>query len=102
LRELQAHTLELQEYAHSDLLDVHQWSEMAPGRPLFESIFVFDNYPGEAAHASHAGKLSFRNIDSTSSGSFPLAIIATFDGALRLGITYDSSRLDGPAAGHLL
>ena len=45
LRALQAEQVELREYEYSPLVEVQSWSEVGRGRPLFESLLVFENYP---------------------------------------------------------
>jgi amino acid adenylation domain-containing protein len=102
LQDFQFHLLELQEHAYSDLVKVHQWSDIGPGRPLFESIFVFDNYPKERATSADTNKFLFQNVHSIDTGSFPLAIIAGADEGLCLGMTYDSTRIDELYAKRLL
>jgi len=101
LQELQSRIMELQEHAYSDLIDVQKWSEMAPGRPLFESIFVFENYPARLP-IDGSGKLAFKNVHSLDRGSFPLALLASADDALHFGVTYDSGRFTDPSARRLM
>src|SRR6185295_3636767 len=48
LKQLQAQQTEISQYEYSPLTRVQAWSEVEPGQPLFESIFVFENYPGSA------------------------------------------------------
>ena len=47
LRRQQAEQVEMRQYEYSALVEVQGWSEVEPGRPLFESVFVFENYPCE-------------------------------------------------------
>lgn len=102
LQHLQSQILELQDHASSDLLDVQKWSQMVPGQPLFESIFVFESQSVTRRSATAAGKLSFLNIHSVDSGSFPLALIVAVQDEIRLGISYDSSRIAEASVKRLL
>ena len=52
LRELQANLAEARGYEYASLPAIQGWSEMPPGRPLFETLVVFENYPAGAAVAS--------------------------------------------------
>ncbi|MFP2902304.1 condensation domain-containing protein, partial [Corallococcus sp. 4LFB] len=44
LRQLQAQQLELRQYEHSPLVRVQGYSQVPRGTPLFQSLFVFENY----------------------------------------------------------
>ena len=46
---LQAEQVVLRDYEYSPLVEVQSWSEVGRGRPLFESLLVFENYPLDAA-----------------------------------------------------
>src|SRR6185295_1421000 len=46
---LQQQQQELQEYEYSSLVQIQGWSEVPRGKPLFESIVIFKNYPAAEA-----------------------------------------------------
>ena len=48
LGRLQARQFELIEHSHSPLVSVQGWSEATRGRPLFDTIFMFENYRKDA------------------------------------------------------
>jgi amino acid adenylation domain-containing protein len=48
LRALQRTNLRLREYEHTPLADIQRWAG-STGRPLFDSILVFENYPIDKA-----------------------------------------------------
>uniref|UniRef100_UPI0039F03DFF amino acid adenylation domain-containing protein n=1 Tax=Bordetella sputigena TaxID=1416810 RepID=UPI0039F03DFF len=48
LRDLQAENLRLREHEHAGLADIQRWAGSS-GRPLFDSIVVFENYPVDRA-----------------------------------------------------
>ncbi len=52
LRDLQALNLRLREHEHSSLAEIQRWAG-SPGRPLFDSIIVFENYPVDQALKRH-------------------------------------------------
>ena len=54
LTALQAHNLELREHEHTPLGEIQRWASR-PGRALFDTLLVFDNYPIAAA-ANAAGQ----------------------------------------------
>ncbi|MEC4813807.1 MAG: amino acid adenylation domain-containing protein, partial [Scytonema sp. PMC 1069.18] len=45
LKSLQTQQVESEQYSYTALVDIHKWSEIPQGIPLFESLIVFDNYP---------------------------------------------------------
>ena len=49
LKEIQARQIEMREHEQSPLVLVQGWSEVPRGRPLFESLVVFENYPVDAS-----------------------------------------------------
>ncbi len=46
LRRLQERQLVLQDFEHTPLAQIQRWSEVPAGSPLFETLYVFENYPG--------------------------------------------------------
>jgi len=48
LRAVQGLGAEMRQYEYTPLVEVQRWSEIGPGRALFDSIVVFENYPVNA------------------------------------------------------
>src|SRR5215212_5073588 len=93
LQTLQQQQLELQNYEYSSLLDIHRWSEIPPGEPLFQSLLVFENLPVTARHERGDDSLVIRNDRSYGSATgYPLTLIATPAANLHLQLVYDSAR----------
>ncbi|MGJ5093276.1 non-ribosomal peptide synthase/polyketide synthase [Bradyrhizobium oligotrophicum] len=97
LRSLQDRNVNLREHGWMPLHEIQRLAGRA-GRPLFDSIFVFENYPidaalrdqaGEGPRASRAEQISITNYALT------VAVFAT-DSGIRLGFRYDRSRFDRP------
>src|SRR5262249_27859835 len=55
MRRLQEKQGKALEYEYSPLMEVHGWSEAPRGVPLFETIYVFQNYPLDAGIRQRAG-----------------------------------------------
>jgi hypothetical protein len=51
LRRLQERQLARQELEHSPLAQIQRWSEVPAGSPLFETLYVFENYPDAPSRA---------------------------------------------------
>jgi amino acid adenylation domain-containing protein len=112
LQGVQTRQVELRQYEASSLSQVQKWSDVPPGVPLFESIFVFENYPlGETREGGEGGggngsapgpALSVGDVRATESTGYPLTLSASSGGDITLRITYDRGRFAGEAIGRLL
>jgi len=77
LRRLQKRQVELRDYEYTPLPKVQAWSEMPRGVRLFESLFVFENYPAETAMEKQVD--SSLQIDSVSNfdvTNYPISLVA--------------------------
>jgi amino acid adenylation domain-containing protein/non-ribosomal peptide synthase protein (TIGR01720 family) len=90
LQLVQRHASELYQYQHSALSDVHGWSELPRGAPLFRTIFVFENYPSEAGGAlSQLGlPLSVEEVTIIERTNYPLSVLVGTGAALSLKLVY--------------
>jgi amino acid adenylation domain-containing protein/non-ribosomal peptide synthase protein (TIGR01720 family) len=100
LAALQDQQARAREFEHVPLARIQGWSEVPRGRPLVESLLVFENYPVEAARGD--GGLSIRDVRAFERTSFPVTVVAGLAGPLVLRVTYDARRLDADAAQRLL
>jgi amino acid adenylation domain-containing protein/non-ribosomal peptide synthase protein (TIGR01720 family) len=100
LQRLQERQLARQEFEHTPLAQIQRWSEVPAGSPLFETLYVFENYP----HAGDvgAGDLRMSNLRSFESTNYPLTLTLTAAGQVALRLTSDRARVDGDAAPRLL
>ena len=48
LKQIQNQQAEQRLYEYSPLVHIHGWSEIPRGVPLFETMFVFENFPTDA------------------------------------------------------
>ena len=75
------------------------WSEVEPGQPLFESIFVFENYPvGNVTN----DELRVGSVRSIERSNYPLTVWAIPERELVLRIGYDKRRFHKEWIGQLL
>jgi non-ribosomal peptide synthetase component F len=94
-KQLQAQQAEISQYEYSPLARVQAWSEVEPGQPLFESIFVFENYPlGSPADGwlKEGGGLRVGSVRSIERSNYPLTVWVIPDRELVLRIGYDKRR----------
>jgi non-ribosomal peptide synthetase component F len=106
LKQSQAQQAETSQYDYSALAQVQAWSEVPRGTPLFESIFVFENYPIETAaeawlEESHGG-LRVGRVRSLERSNYPLTIWAIPGRELVLKIGYSVRRWDDETLNELL
>jgi amino acid adenylation domain-containing protein len=97
LRALQALNLRLREHEHAPLADIQRWAG-SPGRPLFDSIVVFENQPvAEALRAAHRHGLHVGEVRTQSLTGFAMDLQVSLneDG---LEIEYCHARRDVPDA----
>ena len=87
------HSSRLREFEHSPLVDVQRCSNIKAPVPLFESLFVFENYPG-VGRQGIAG-LQANDLRLEEHSNLPLTIAVIAAEPLRLGISYDVDVFDG-------
>ncbi|HEX4494606.1 MAG TPA: amino acid adenylation domain-containing protein, partial [Thermoanaerobaculia bacterium] len=100
LQRLQQRQLARQEFEATPLSQIQRWSEVPAGSPLFETLYVFENYP-EATEAG-AGGLQIRNLHSVESTNYPLTLTLLAADQISLNLMADLARVDGDAAARLL
>ncbi|HKG80721.1 MAG TPA: amino acid adenylation domain-containing protein, partial [Pyrinomonadaceae bacterium] len=89
LKQLQAQQVEMGQYEYSPLARIQAWSEVEPGKPLFESIFLFENYPITSVADSDVRVGNVRSIERS---NYPLTVWAIPDKELVLRIGYNTRR----------
>jgi amino acid adenylation domain-containing protein len=90
---LQEQQMALQEYEYCSLLDIHSWSDIPSGVPLFQSIVVFENLPAGGSFQSANSNLKVRGDRSYGSVTgYPLTLIVTPGARLGLQLVYDRAR----------
>ena len=102
LKVLQAEQVEVREYEYSPLVEVQGWSEVGHGRPLFESLLVFENYPLNAAALKENLSLHLEDVRSFDRTNYPLTIVAIPAEELCLQALYDRRRFTDDSIERLL
>ncbi|HWS55030.1 MAG TPA: condensation domain-containing protein, partial [Pyrinomonadaceae bacterium] len=106
LRKFQAQMVEARQYEFTPLVQLHGWSEVGRGLPLFESIVSFQNHPvGEALPTEELGLKAGPVVVYHTRTTYPLTIVAEPGEELSLAVVYDTRRFEAPVlerlAGHL-
>ncbi len=102
LRDLGAGLREAAIREHTPLVDILRGSDVGGGRPLFETLVVYDHASLGRTMADlgprHAGR-EFRLHERT---SYPLTVYVYGEPSLQLRLAYDQARLDDAAAATVL
>jgi len=102
LQALQLTQARLREFEHSPLAAVQGWSDAPRGRPLFESILVFENYPGDEAVRTLRTSLRLEGLQTREQTNYPLTVAVLPGEAITLRLHYDGRRFARPAMERLL
>ncbi|UZW58366.1 non-ribosomal peptide synthetase [Lysobacter enzymogenes] len=98
LRELQAQTVEARQYEHSPLVQVHGWSWVPRGLPLFESIVAFQNQPiAEVLRSVEFGLKVHSLVAHHTRTTYPLTLVVEPGEQLALVMVYDARRFEPEA-----
>jgi thioesterase domain-containing protein/acyl carrier protein len=104
IREIGQELVAQQPFEFCSAGQIHRWSELPSGLPLFETLLVFENYPFDAAVTGPSG-LGFTIADSRSTGAgtrHPLTLLALPGATLAFRLVYDVRRVEQGAAQALL
>ncbi|WP_234438822.1 condensation domain-containing protein, partial [Streptomyces sp. NRRL WC-3774] len=95
---LQEEQVRARRYEHTPLATITAWSEVPSGQSLFDTLFVFENYPDETL--AQGRELSAANGLATGlkhvrqQASYPLSVTAGSGRHLMIKLSYDRSRFD--------
>jgi amino acid adenylation domain-containing protein len=99
LKRLQEQSAEEHSYHFSPVSDLQSWSDVPPDRPLFESVLVFENYPGMDRPDARPASASARHIERT---NLPLTLLIVPGQQLLTRVLFDARKFDRPAIERLL
>ncbi|MDJ0674318.1 MAG: amino acid adenylation domain-containing protein [Calothrix sp. MO_167.B42] len=102
LQSIQQRHVQMGEYEHSKLTDIHQWIGFPTGEPLFESILIFENYPIDESLTSQGEDLRVDDIQFYDRTNYPLTIAFVPQDGLTLRLHYETNFLSRAAAKILL
>jgi non-ribosomal peptide synthetase component F len=91
-------------FEHTSHAQLRRWSQVPADMPLFESMFMFENYPvqqdGGSEGAGPALRLDRRRVIYWP--PYPLSLIIASGLQLELSLKYDASRFDEATIGGML
>jgi len=89
-------------YEHTPLARVKAASQVPPSQPLFETLFVFENYRLDTVMRALGGEWAKRQVELHELTNFPITL-AAYDGEeLAFKIEFDRRRLEDAAVGRML
>jgi amino acid adenylation domain-containing protein len=94
LHEVRALQIEIEQYDYSPLLDVHGWSQVPRGTPLFESMLVFQGHIGADSLLDQRGSVDIRDIHFVEAVNYPLVVDVVLGLAPSLNVLYSARRFD--------
>ena len=102
LKALQQAQAEARQFEHTPLAAIQGWSEVGRGQSLFESILVFENYPGDDALRQVPSSLRFSGLQTREQTNFPLTAAVVPAQRLTLRLAFDAGRFAAEAMERLL
>ncbi|NTX35800.1 amino acid adenylation domain-containing protein, partial [Myxococcus sp. CA033] len=92
LQQLHTQQLELRQFEHTSLVRLHGWSDVPRGTPLFESLFIVENFPVDAAVNSAGEALGIRDFTILDQTDTPLEAYVIPGDSLELRLLFDAAR----------
>jgi len=93
LQALQLDQVAARRHEHSALSDIHGWSMVPRGRPLFDSLLVVEDFPSHQLGLSGGG-LALGEIDFVERANIPLAVMLAVRERSVLGVGFDRNRFE--------
>ena len=101
LRKLHRQQVEMSQYDYSSLAKMQEWSGVPRGTLLFDSQFLFQNYP-ESPVREQGGRFEIRLDGGSGRTISPLAIVVRPGFELSLAVGFDEDRFDKAAIKDML
>ena len=94
LQQVQQRQSELLEYQYTPLAEIQRLSSCGPGVALFESSFVFENYPTQTSESPELDNLKISSIAGIERPHYALSMQVTARRGLALKLIFDTERFD--------
>ncbi|MGZ8498342.1 MAG: amino acid adenylation domain-containing protein [Candidatus Binatia bacterium] len=94
LQTLRSQWTAMRDFEHTPLVKIHEWSPVPSGKPLFESLLVFENYQLNALMHEQGDRWNNREFHLREMTHYPLTVAGYLGPDLSLEITYDQQRFD--------
>ena len=101
LRALRETMLHMRPFAHTPLVKVQAWSSVARGKPLFDSLVVYDHQSLGSRMRALGGAWAGREVEYIGQTNYPLTVVAYGDDEMIVRLEY-SRRFSHSAAERML
>ncbi len=94
LADLQRRTDGIRHFAHCSAGQIHRWACLPTATPIFDSIFVYENYPVGPGSTGHPGDIRVGEVTGHGARTrHPLTLLAMPGDTLRFRLVTDGARL---------
>jgi amino acid adenylation domain-containing protein len=100
LTRLQEHQIAREQHGHVGLTEIQGWSGVPRGTPLFENLFVYENYPYSTATADTG--LVVTDLESDDQTHYQLWLAGIPGERIAFRLSYDRGRFDAAEMARLL
>src|SRR3990167_11340786 len=94
LQAIQKQMVSLQEYSHLPLAEIQRLSDASQGRSLFNTLYVFENYPVDSVTNEHVEGLSITQAYGIEKVEYPLSLIVHAKKQLGIRCQYQTTTMD--------
>ena len=105
LQHLQVEQAEMRQFEYTPLVQVQTWSEVPRGRPLFETLLIFQNYriePGSPEQTQHEASVEVGGTNVIEQTNYPLTMTVVPDYELLLRCSYNGEQYEAGAVRQML
>nr|WP_035390995.1 non-ribosomal peptide synthetase [Bacillus sp. UNC125MFCrub1.1] len=87
LKDLQVKDSKRRQYEYTSLTDIQGWSKIPRGISMFNTLYVFENYPIQETEINH--DLKILNMKGAEQNNYPLSLVVIPGAQLSLKLMYD-------------
>ncbi|WP_371876265.1 amino acid adenylation domain-containing protein [Dictyobacter vulcani] len=102
LQAIQAQVTEMRQYEYTPLVHIQGWSEIERGMNLFESLFIFENYPLETSEQQQSTDLQILDVQAYEQTNYPLTVFVLPGESLKFKLVFEQQQFAVEQVQHLL
>jgi amino acid adenylation domain-containing protein/non-ribosomal peptide synthase protein (TIGR01720 family) len=102
LQQLMGDSLDREPFTYVQLAELQRWSQVQAGQGLFDSLFIFENYPMDETLDKQSSVLQLNDFQVYEQTDLPLTLLITPGKQLALKISYQQQRFEAQAVQRLL
>jgi len=102
LSDFQQEQASIHQFEYTPLVDIQGWSEVPNNLPLFNSIFVFENYPIAEAVKEQKNTLVISDLKSFEKTNYQITVVISPGNQIGLEIAYETHRIEYAAIRRIL